>query len=94
MTPEQIEFHRKNFEKWFIGDLDVKLKRDAAGNYTFMNAYAAWNAWISAIESIEVDISTDFLIPSTDGATNTQKCLHCLKTYKSIQSLGLKVKEL
>lgn len=93
MTHEQIEFHRKRFEEWFIGDLDVKLKRDAEGNYTFMNAYAAWNAWISALESIEIDVSPEFIYPNYPVEVEMPKCLHCMRTYQSIQSLGLKVKE-
>lgn len=35
---------RDAFEKWFEPS-GKGLERDAEGNYKFMTAYAAWNAW-------------------------------------------------
>lgn len=97
MTTEQIEFHRKKFEEWFLINQGFSIIKDESGSYAFLRARSYWNAWISAIESIEIEIPDQLDSSSAIGIYATHECLghnNCLAEVKhNIKSLGLKVKE-
>jgi hypothetical protein len=85
VSPEVIEKWRSEFEIWFCGeDSKTILKKDGAGNYTYIAAYSAWKAFIAGRQSLVI------YLPKDDGTIAQDAYVIDAAAY--IESQGYQVK--
>lgn len=90
MTPEQIELHRKRFEKVCGWESSYVLRKDSKGDYECYETGILFQGYLMAIESIEVDLP-DRMWSARNMSDGFNDCLDRVKV--NLESQGIKVKQ-
>jgi len=88
LTSEQIEVQRLKFESQDWSKYDIFFERDDLGSYIDFHAEIAFKAWLSAIESVEIELPAGFIWQSEGG----DDVIYIADLEQSIEHQGYKVK--
>jgi len=91
LTSEQIEVQRAKFESQDWSKYDIFFERDDLGSYIDFHAEIAFKSWLSAIESVEIELPDmeDYwdASPKDYDALNYERAVKC-----GIERQGYKAK--